>query len=126
MLAIASYCYYNSCYGTFAIDREDGVMNGFSLTTPEQVSKTLAARVKALRLARGWKQVTLAERSGVSLASLRRFEESGRVSLQSLLDLAFALNRLDDFEALFQAPPASSIAELEAREKRPTRKRGRL
>lgn len=101
-------------------------MNGFSLTTPEQVSKTLATRVKELRLARGWKQVTLAQRSGVSLASLRRFEESGLISLQHLLALAFALNRLDDFEALFQAPRASSIAELEAAEKRPTRKRGRI
>jgi hypothetical protein len=84
-------------------------MNGFSLATPEQISQTLAARIKELRL-----------------ASLRRFEESGRVSLQHLLALAFALNRLDDFDALFQAPRASSIAELEAAEKRPTRKRGRI
>jgi transcriptional regulator with XRE-family HTH domain len=101
-------------------------MDRFSLQTPEQVSKTVAARVKALRLARGWKQSTLAKRSGVSLASLRRFEESGRVSLQSLLELAFALNRLDDFDTLFQPPPASSLAELEAVERRPARKRGRI
>lgn len=101
-------------------------MNGFSLVTPEQVSTTLAARVKGLRLARGWKQATLAERAGVTLASLRRFEESGKVSLQNLLDLAFALNRLDDFDALFQGPRASSMAELEAGEKQPTRKRGRI
>ncbi|HYH45216.1 MAG TPA: helix-turn-helix transcriptional regulator [Thermoanaerobaculia bacterium] len=101
-------------------------MNRFSLTTPEQVRQTLAARIRALRLARGWKQTTLAQRSGVSLASLRRFEESGQVSLANLLALAFALNRLDDFDALFQAPPASSIAELEAGEARPTRRRGRI
>jgi HTH-type transcriptional regulator/antitoxin HipB len=101
-------------------------MNKFSLQTPEKVSQSLAARIKALRLARGWKQITLAERSGVTLASLRRFEESGKVSLQNLLDLAFALNRLDDFDTLLQPPPAASIAELEAAEKRPARKRGRL
>lgn len=101
-------------------------MDPFSLTTPEQVSKTLADRIRALRLARGWKQITLARRSGVSLASLRRFEESGRVSLQSLLKLAFALNRLDEFDGLLQPPPASSLAELEAAEKRPPRKRGRV
>ena len=101
-------------------------MEGFSLETPEEVSKKLAARAKALRLAKGWKQITLAERSGVSLASLRRFEESGKVSLQHLLDLAFALNRLDDFDALLQPPRASSIAELERAEQRPARKRGRI
>jgi len=86
----------------------------------------LAARAKELRLAKGWRQVTLAERSGVSLASLRRFEESGLVSLQNLLKLAFALNRLDDFDALLQGPRASSLAELEASEKRPKRQRGRI
>ena len=101
-------------------------MNGFFLQTPEQVSRTLADRLKALRLARGWKQDTLAQRSGVSLGSLRRFEESGKVSLQNLLELAFTLNRLEDFAAVFEAPPASSLAELEAQEKRPSRKRGRI
>jgi HTH-type transcriptional regulator/antitoxin HipB len=101
-------------------------MNGFSLVTPEQVRQTLAARAKALRLAKGWKQITLAERSGVSLASLRRFEETGRISLESLLDLAFALNRLDDFNLLLHPPRAASLAELEAAEQRPVRKRGRI
>ena len=101
-------------------------MTSFSLRTPEQVSDDLAARAKELRLAKGWKQVTLARRSGVSLASLRRFEESGRVSLQNLLKLAFTLNRLDNFDSLFHKPKASSIAELEAAEARPTRKRGRI
>lgn len=101
-------------------------MDGYFLETPEHVRKILADRLKALRLARGWKQDTLAKRSGVSLGSLRRFEETGKVSLENLLDLAFALNRLEDFTALFQAPPASSLAELEAQEQRPTRKRGRI
>jgi transcriptional regulator with XRE-family HTH domain len=86
----------------------------------------LAHRTRALRLAKGWKQATLAERSGVSLASLRRFEGSGRVSLRNLLKLVFALNRLDDFEDVLTPPRASSIAELEAREKRPVRRRGRI
>ncbi len=101
-------------------------MSAYSLQTPEQVSIDLAARLRELRLVKGWRQVTLAERSGVSLGSLRRFEESGRVSLRNLLKLSFALGRLDDFDALFQAPSASSMAELEAAQERPTRKRGRI
>ncbi len=64
-------------------------MNRYSLQTPEQVRMALAARAKELRLAKGWRQVTLAKRSGVSLGSLRRFEESGRASLQNLLKLTF-------------------------------------
>lgn len=101
-------------------------MSEYSLRTPEQVSVTLAERARGLRLAKGWRQITLAQRSGVSLASLRRFEESGRVSLQNLLKLVFALGRLDDFDALLRRPAASSMAELEAAEKKPERRRGRV
>ena len=101
-------------------------MGAYSIKTPRETRQTLAARLRALRLARGWRQATLAERSGVSLASLRRFETSGKVSLESLLKLAFALDRLDDFDGLLLPPPAASIAELEAAEKRPARRRGRV
>ena len=83
-------------------------MDRFSLHTPEQISQTLAARIKALRLAKGWKQATLAERSGVSLGSLRRFESSGQVSLQHLLQLAFALNRRS-FVTLCGCLPSSCL-----------------
>ena len=101
-------------------------MNNFPLETPEQVASDLAHRIRALRLARGWKQTTLAERSGVTLASLRRFAVSGKVSLQNLLKLVFALSRLGDFGDILDLPPASSIAELEANEKKPVRQRGRI
>lgn len=86
----------------------------FNLITPEDVAQQLAKKTRTLRLARNWKQATLAERSGVTLASLRRFERTGLASLQNLLKLAFAMGRLDDFESLLQPPDAESIAELEA------------
>ena len=86
----------------------------------------MAARMRENRLTKGWKQVTLAGRSGVTLASLRRFESSGRVSLQNLLKIAFALNRLADFDAIFESQRATSMVELESLEAKPRRKRGRL
>ena len=98
----------------------------YSLETPEKMRAKLASRIRELRLSQGLRQKTLAERSGVSLASLRRFEGSGRISLENLLKLAFTLHRLEDFNALFQKPKANSIAELEAMETRPQRKRGRI
>ncbi|MCG8461725.1 MAG: helix-turn-helix domain-containing protein [Holophagales bacterium] len=101
-------------------------MPPYSLTTPEAQRGQLAGRLRELRLAKGWKQTTLAERSGVSLGSLRRFERSGRISLDHLLRLAFALGRLDDFDALFQPPPARSLAELEKQHETPQRERGRI
>jgi transcriptional regulator with XRE-family HTH domain len=88
--------------------------HNYALMTPGDVARQLAERLRTCRLMRGWKQSTLAARAGVSLASLRRFEQSGQISLKHLLRLSFTLGRLPDFELLLQPPPADSIASLES------------
>jgi transcriptional regulator with XRE-family HTH domain len=84
----------------------------------------VAGRLRALRLRQGWTRRTLAERSGVSLGSLERFERSGKVSLERLLKLAHAVGRLHEFEGVFGAPAATSLDELERQRGGPMRKRG--
>lgn len=102
-------------------------MTHFTLKTPRDTRRELAARLRRLRLDRGWKQTTLAERSGVSLGSLRRFESTGKASLDNLLRLAFTLNRLDDFDDVFRPPPARTMDELLEQERdEPGRQRGSM
>lgn len=95
------------------------------LLTPSDVCQQIAARARALRLAAGWTQRTLAERSGMSLASLRQFESTGRIAFESLLKIATVLGRLGDLENVFQPPPTQSIDELAQLNDRPKRQRGR-
>lgn len=47
-------------------------------------------------------QKELARRSGVSLGSLQRFEQTGEISFRSLLSLAMVLDCLEDFVHLFE------------------------
>ncbi len=68
---------------------------------PSDVLLETAEKLRALRKARKWTQAELAERSGVSLGSVKRFEQTGRISFLSLLKLAHVLGRLDDFESVF-------------------------
>lgn len=96
-----------------------------SWKTPAQTARSLARRAKALRLDRDWSQKTLAKRAGVTLASYRRFETTGRAALELLLRVAYALDRLDEFDRLLEPLPARSIDELEKGATAPTRKRGR-
>jgi len=98
--------------------------NDYRIVTPEEVSLAMARRCRRLRLLRRWKQSTLAERAGVSLGSLRRFEQTGRASLRNLLRIALVLGRLGDFEELFSQPEADSIEALEAMSSHPQPKRG--
>lgn len=57
-------------------------------------------------------QKQLAARSGVSLGSLKRFEQSGEISLQSLTKIAIALDVENELEGLFDNVPFASIEEI--------------
>ncbi|MBI5883162.1 MAG: helix-turn-helix domain-containing protein [Elusimicrobia bacterium] len=93
---------------------------------PAEMGKALAERMRALRLLKGWTRQTMAKRSGISAASLKRFENAGKASLELVLKAAHALARLEEFGGLFQPPAARSLAELDERAAAPTRKRGRV
>jgi transcriptional regulator with XRE-family HTH domain len=79
--------------------------------TPSEVSLELAKRLKVIRKQLKLTQADLAERSGVSLGSLKRFENSGRISLESLLKLAHLLGKLKEFENLLQVD--SNLKDIE-------------
>lgn len=95
------------------------------LRTPGETARLLAGRVRALRLQRGWTQQVLAQRAGLTLATYRRFERTGRIALDRLLRIAVVLDAQAAFDGLFALPPAASIAELAQRTRQPPRKRGR-
>jgi transcriptional regulator with XRE-family HTH domain len=65
-----------------------------------------------LRKRMGISQTEMSKRSGVSLGSIKRFESSGKISLESLLKLAAVLNRLEDFEEIFLPKESADIDAL--------------
>lgn len=91
------------------------------LQSAPEVIRAVAARVRVARLQRAWPQAELAARSGMSLGSLRRFERTGLISFEALVRVAFALDALDGFAALFPSRPSRLDDLLDA----PVRKRGR-
>lgn len=85
----------------------------YSLLTSGDMASMLASRLKQLRLNHKWKRLTLAERSGVSVASLIRFEQTAQISMENFLNLMNALGRLEEMDSLLLPPEARSIDELE-------------
>lgn len=71
--------------------------------TPLSTLIEMAKKVRALRKQMGYSQAELALRSGVSLGSIKRFERSGQISLESLVKMAHLLDRLNDFDVVFQS-----------------------
>jgi len=67
----------------------------------EELQFYIAERVRKSRLVNGYSQIELSNLSKISYSSLRRFEQTGEISLTSLLQIADILNELIHFENLF-------------------------
>ena len=89
-------------------------MLSINIQTPSSIMETIRNNFKRARLDLELTQEGLSNRSGVSLGSIKRFENSGEISLKSILKLAIVLNCLDDFSkiALPSTKQVSSIDEL--------------
>ena len=82
------------------------------LKLPGQVQLEVAAREKERRKRLGLTQAQLAKKAGVSLGSLRRFEQEGQISFESLVSICFALGCQDELGQLFSKPAYRSIEEV--------------
>ena len=82
------------------------------MKTPKELSRIIAAKVRKRRKERKLSMQDLAEKSGVSYGSVKRFESSGEISLLSLLKIATVLDCADGFEALFAEQEIRSIQEI--------------
>lgn len=81
-------------------------------TTPQEIKIQTARKAKLKRKAMKMTQIQLAKASGVSLGSLKRFEQTGEIAYSSLLDIAWVLDCLDEFEQLFTRKTYHSIQEV--------------
>ena len=77
-----------------------------------EINNNIAQKIVRLRKRKKITQKQLAARSGVSLGSLKRFEQSGEISLQSLTKIAIALDVENELEDLFNNVPFASIEEV--------------
>ena len=77
-----------------------------------EINNDIAQKIVRLRKRKKITQKQLAARSGVSLGSLKRFEQSGEISLQSLTKIAIALDVENELEDLFNNVPFAFIEEV--------------
>lgn len=77
------------------------------------ITEQIVGREKQRRKKMNMSQKQLALKSGVSYASVRRFESIGEISLNSLLKIANALECLEDFNILFKMPTVKSLKDYD-------------
>lgn len=82
------------------------------LKDAKDLDKALALRVKDIRKRRGYTQESLADASGVSYGSIKRFETTGMISLISLTKIAIILECTDQIVDMFDNIEYRSIQEV--------------
>ena len=82
------------------------------LSSPADSAREVACRERARRQAMGITQRQLSERSGVSLGSLRRFEQTGQASFETVVRVCRALDCESDLDTLYARPAYRSIREV--------------
>lgn len=99
-----------------------------SLKTEADVLREVADSVRSQRVALNWRQEDLATRSGVSIATLRRFERTGQIGFLGLAKLLVTLGLADQLLAGLKRPepaPKSMEAFLASPKTRSPRQRVR-
>lgn len=97
-----------------------------AVMTPAKAKRRLADNLRERRLSMNLTQKGLSERSGVALSTLRKFEQSGSISVESLFNLMLVLEVLDDVIAASAQSSAqySTIDEVLSAKEMPKRQRG--
>lgn len=77
-----------------------------------EIALAIAARLRSRRLARQLTQQGLANRSGVALGTLKKFERSGQIALRSFVRLAIALQDEAALENLMRDEAFTTLDEV--------------
>lgn len=98
-----------------------------SLISPTKAQQKIAQSVRERRILSELTQEGLSERSGVPLATLRKFEQKGLISLESLLKILLVVGGLEELTDALKPSIATynSIEEVLKDNGKNTRKRGR-
>jgi transcriptional regulator with XRE-family HTH domain len=91
-----------------------------------KAQKTLAQNVRERRLQMDLTQEGLAERSGVALSTLRKFEQTGIISLESFLKILSIVGGLEEVIEVLKPnkPVFKSIDEVLNNDEKTIKKRG--
>lgn len=92
---------------------------------PDLLTRRLAQNCRQRRLDKGLSRRSLAERTGIPAPTIERFENTGKISLESFCKLAIEFDYFDEMTAILQKTKFSTSEELETINHNRNRKHGR-
>ena len=88
------------------------LLEGYTLDNQDDIAKGIADDFRRRRIEKNITRDQLAERSGVAVSNIVRFEQKGLISLRNLISLAMALGYTSELKNVFAEPKYSTMEEL--------------
>lgn len=98
-------------------------LDSFSLPNSEDIAKQMAEDFRNRRIEKNLTRKDMAEKSGVAVSNITRFEQKGLISLKNLIELAMALGYTAELKGVFSEAKFTTIAELDRIKKNTGRKK---
>lgn len=103
------------------------MLDNIYILTDTELCNRIAAKIKAVRLKQNMSQAELADKSGVSISTIKRMEDGEVKNFESLIRVLRTLGKLDVFVPLVEEEQLSpnEYYELASKANKPKRKRKR-
>ena len=88
------------------------VLDEYTFESADDIAKEIAADFRKRRIEKNLTRVQVAERSGVAVSNIVRFEQKGLISLANLIALGMALGYTSEIKSIFSQPKYSTMEEL--------------
>ena len=88
------------------------VMESYTFDNADDIAKALSDDFRKRRIEKNLTRDQVAERSGVALGNIVRFEQKGLISLKNLIALAMSMDYTSEVKNIFSQPKYSTMEEL--------------
>ena len=99
------------------------LLENYTLDTVDDIAKGIAEDFRKRRIEKNLTREQVAEKSGIALANIVRFEQKGLISLKNLIGIAMAMEYTSEVKNIFSEPKYSTMEELTQIRKKTGKKR---
>lgn len=88
------------------------LLESYTLDNADDIARALAEDFRKRRVEKNLTREQVAEKSGVAVSNIVRFEQKGLVSLKNLISIAMAMGYTSEVKNIFSEPKYFTMEEL--------------
>ena len=89
------------------------ILENYLHDNSDEIAKEIASDFRKRRIEKNLTREDVADKSGVAVSNIVRFEQKGLISLKNLIGIAMALEYTSEIRHVFSQPKYSTMEELQ-------------